>query len=41
VGLIPLNIVPVAIIIIIAMFAWEWYSGRRKEQKDESKKGKR
>lgn len=41
VGLIPLNIVPVAIIIIIAMFAWEWYSGRRKEQKDESKKGRR
>lgn len=41
VGLIPLNIVPVAIIVILAMFAWEWYSGRNENKTATRKKPKK
>lgn len=41
-GYIPLNIVPVAIILIALMLAWEWYAGKKGDEREKEKgKGKK
>ncbi len=37
-GYLPLNIVPVAIIIIVAMLLYEWYSSRKKSSREQTRK---
>ena len=38
VGYLPLNIIPFAIIVIILMLIWEWYSRRREAEQEHGKR---